>query len=583
MNDLNFNLELEALEARIAKMTPEQLKAFDEATAEYNDLPWLPQPGPQIDAFEHEADEMLYGGAAGGGKTDLIVGLSLTAHERTVVFRRQSTDLEGLWERLVEVAEPAGKVASQNSVKKKMTTTDGRLIEMGHLEAPGSEKTWQGRPHDLIAFDEAAQLDEAKILFVTQWLRSTTPGQRCRVMFATNPPIPEMEGGVFRDVGTGDWMKRWFAPWIDPNYPNKAKPGELRWCIMRNVGDRQETLWVEGPGWYDPETGQRWEDPTDEQQLAHGLAAAKSRTFIKSLVENNIFLKGTGYAERLSATPEPLRSMLRRGEFGLKLEDHPMQVIPTAWVAAAQERWYRRMEQIDEDDKLRLARMLVLAADIAQGGMDSTILVPLREDSLFDLPDIAAGRDTPTGEEVVSRLLNLRKDGAMIVLDGTGGWGGSTRDLLKTHHKITARMHVSSAKSTAWTKDMRYDFLNLRSEMWWQFREDLDPESDHAICLPPSDALVSQLTAPQWGLRGHTIVVESKDQLRKRLGSSTDEADAVLMAWAMRATALAERHQIDPVAVAHGGWNPGVAEALSRAREGQTEEFADPLGDWNDF
>jgi len=41
--------------------------------------------------------------------------------------------------------------------KKRLVTPDRRLIECGHLDKPGSEKKWMGRPHDQIAFDEAAQ------------------------------------------------------------------------------------------------------------------------------------------------------------------------------------------------------------------------------------------------------------------------------------------------------------------------------------------------------------------------------------------------------------------------------------------
>ncbi len=48
---------------------------------------WIPQPGPQTLAYVSEADLLLYGGAAGGGKTDLIVGLGLTRHKRVGIFR----------------------------------------------------------------------------------------------------------------------------------------------------------------------------------------------------------------------------------------------------------------------------------------------------------------------------------------------------------------------------------------------------------------------------------------------------------------------------------------------------------------
>src|SRR5262245_34283594 len=38
--------------------------------------PWQPEPGPQQTAYDSAADIVLYGGAAGGGKTDLLLGLA---------------------------------------------------------------------------------------------------------------------------------------------------------------------------------------------------------------------------------------------------------------------------------------------------------------------------------------------------------------------------------------------------------------------------------------------------------------------------------------------------------------------------
>jgi hypothetical protein len=54
--------------------------------------PWVPNVGPQTEAYYSEADEIFYGGKAGGGKTDLGVGLALTEHQRTLILRRINKD-----------------------------------------------------------------------------------------------------------------------------------------------------------------------------------------------------------------------------------------------------------------------------------------------------------------------------------------------------------------------------------------------------------------------------------------------------------------------------------------------------------
>ncbi|MBN1629627.1 MAG: hypothetical protein JW990_07685, partial [Thermoleophilia bacterium] len=75
-------------------------------------------------------------------------------------------------------------------------------------------------------------------------------------------------------------------------------------------------------------------------------------------------------------------------------------------------------------------------------------------------------------------------------------------------------------------------FVNCRSAAWWAMREMLDPAASYPIELPPDDLLIGDLTAPKWRVTsGGRIQVESKDDIRKRLGRSTDSADAVVQAF----------------------------------------------------
>src|SRR5690606_2610938 len=54
---------------------------------------WAPLPGPQTMAYESDADVVGFGGAAGGGKTDLAVGKALTQHYRTLMLRLEAPQL----------------------------------------------------------------------------------------------------------------------------------------------------------------------------------------------------------------------------------------------------------------------------------------------------------------------------------------------------------------------------------------------------------------------------------------------------------------------------------------------------------
>lgn len=485
------------LEALISGMPEGEKAELDRLLEPELKSAWLPNPGPQTSAYESRADILLYGGAAGGGKTDLLLGLALTKHERSVIFRRAYVDLRGVEERLI------GMIGSRDGYNgaDMILRRDGRLLEFGALEKPGAEFSWQGRPHDLIGFDEGAQLAEAKVRFVMGWLRTTTAGQRCRVVIASNPPIG----------GEGEWLVRWFAPWLDDLYPNPAAPGELRWAVTDASG---ETVWVDGPGVH----------VVGGQELE-----ALSRTFIPARLDDNPYLSGTNYRAQVQSLPEPLRSKLLEGDFLAGAEDAENQVIPSAWVEAAQARW--NTERPSE-------RMLAIGVDVAQGGVDETVLAPLYGNWFSELIK-KPGVDTKNGPSVAALVIEHMRDKCHVAIDMTGGWGGSARDHLEAQG-IKVYPVVFSSGTDAMTKDRQLEFLNVRAEMYWKFREALDPVSGDNIALPPDRRLKAQLCAPTWKLRGKSIVIESKEDLRKRLGASTDDADAVVMAWHRRGHAMIE-------------------------------------------
>ena len=82
-----------------------------------------------------------------------------------------------------------------------------------------------------------------------------------------------------------------------------------------------------------------------------------------------------------------------------------------------------------------------------------------------------------------------------------------------------------------------FGFPNCRSASWWQMREMLDPSSGSDVALPDDEMLLGDLSAPQWKvLSGGKIQVESKDDIRVRLGRSTDDGDAVIQAFWLNST-----------------------------------------------
>jgi hypothetical protein len=503
------------LDQILGKMTPGELAEYDGLIKPEASYAWLPNPGPQTQAYNSKADLLLYGGAAGGGKTDLLLGIAITTALRSVIFRRAYVDLRGVEERLLEIR---GTRDGYNGADKVLKA-DGRLLEFGALERPGAELGWQGRAHDLIGFDEGAQLQEAKVRFVLGWLRTTTEGQRTRAIIASNPPIG----------GEGEWLVEWFAPWLDPMFANPAAPGELRWCVTAANG---KTIWVDGPG----------------EHVIDGLKLeATSRTFIPARLDDNPYLRSTNYRAQIMSLDEPLRTKLLEGDFLAGKQDGERQVIPSSWIEAAQARWKPEGKK---------GRMLALGVDVAQGGPDGTVLAPLYG-TWFDNLVRRPGVDTKNGPAVAGLVIETMRDNCQITMDLTGGWGISAKDHLE-RLRIFVLGVVFSAGSPERTRDGRLGFANERAEMYWKFREALDPNKGDNIALPPDRKMAAQLGAATWKLRGDNILIEAKDEIKKRLGVSPDDADAVVLAWHKRDRAMFMQQHGDKL---NGEWATAEPEA----------------------
>lgn len=514
---------LAELEQFVTSLGAEDLAELDTLIHEELTSLWLPEPTniPQVQAAYSMADLMLYGGGAGGGKTDLLVGTALTSHTRSVIFRRQSVDLRGIEDRILELAGRDGW-----NGQDKILRRDGRVLELGHLEKPGAELSWQGRPHDFIGFDEGAQLSRAKVQFVLGWLRSVDGKQRRRAIIASNPPTG----------GEGEWLIEWFAPWLDERYPNPAKNGELRWAATA-PDSNGTTIWLHD-GHPIVFTGEREyrRSTVEEVKSDHEMVVTPlTRTFIQSLLKNNPYLANTGYRAQIQALPEPLRSQLLNGDFIVGRKDHEYQVFPTAWVKAAQDRWTERPPSG--------SIMTAIGVDVAQGGDNQTVLAPRHGPWYAELV-VKSGFDTPKPSDTAGLIVAVRRDNALVIIDMGGGFGGGVKERLN-ENDIKVIPFNGAGESSERTKDKQLTFVNKRAEAHWKFREALDPDQEHGaqIALPPDPLLLAELTAARWKLGSRGIQIESKDEIKKpeRLGRSPDRADAVIEAWSEGEKALIHR------------------------------------------
>jgi hypothetical protein len=377
---------------RLAALEPAALGALLGVIEPRSAELWSPLPGPQQQAFESPANCLLYGGQAGGGKTDLGLGLALTRHQRSLFCRRRYGDLEAVRERAFAIV---GTRSGFNGSTDIFRLPGGRVLQFFAALHPGDERNQQGQPKDLLVVDEAAHWQRPMIDFLMAWVRTTDPGQRCRTVLCSNPPTAYEEA-----EGVSGWLQQMFAPWVDPGFTDRpAKPGELRWVISDADGRDQ---WVEGPGSY-------------HVGLAEPVQA-KSRTFIGANVDDNPYLASTGYRATLQALPEPLRSALLLGDWSASQVDSAFQLIPAAWVKAAQARWVPGIP----------GPMDAIGVDVAMGGTDETIICE-RRGTWFGPIRSFMGIDTSNGPSTAALVFGARRDNAMIGVDAIG-WGQTVYD-----------------------------------------------------------------------------------------------------------------------------------------------------------
>lgn len=148
-------------------------------------------------------DEALYGGAAGGGKSDAIVAEALRQvhipHYKGLILRKTYPQLAELVDKTLNYYTRAFPRAKYNSSTHCWTFPSGAKIYFGSMQHTKDRLRYQGQAYDYIAFDELTHFtfDEYSYLFSRN--RPNGPGTRCYMRATANP------GGV----GHG-WVKERF-------------------------------------------------------------------------------------------------------------------------------------------------------------------------------------------------------------------------------------------------------------------------------------------------------------------------------------------------------------------------------------
>lgn len=213
------------------------------------------------------------------------------------------------------------------------------------------------------------------------------------------------------------------------------------------------------------------------------------------------------------------------GEFAASGEDN---VVPLDWVELANQRWLEFSDKLRDADEETLALLegkpTCYGVDPARYGTDKSAFAKVR--ALFvEWVQLFGKLGTM---ELTGKVAATANFDDYIGVDVIGIGAGVVDRLAELGYNVEG-VNVAEG-SNLLDESGEIGFANLRSALWWMMRDLLNPAYNKNLMLPPDDQLTRELTIPHWRLLSRGVIqVESKDDIRKRLGRSTDSADAVIL------------------------------------------------------
>lgn len=192
-------------------------------------LLWKPNPGPQTAFLSSTAREVMYGGAAGGGKTDALIALALRwadhPKHRCLMLRRTRPQLQEVIDRTLQLYPDVVPGAVWREAEGRWKFPSGAIIQMGYAEHEQDILNFKTFEYNLICFDELTSFTEKQYLFMFLRNRTKSADLPQLIRSGTNPG----------DIGH-EWVHRRF---IENRLPYKIYDDAVKLDDKEVVVQRQ--------------------------------------------------------------------------------------------------------------------------------------------------------------------------------------------------------------------------------------------------------------------------------------------------------------------------------------------------------
>ena len=251
-------LQLVFANKREAKPLVEAIGAEALREVYFHDRPHRPNPGPQTNLLFHPADDILYGGARGGGKSFgfllhfLEHGLTWGHAARGVIFRRRFVDLEDIIAESHKIFGNYGGKFFAGGGRPSWTLPNGAELRFRYIEREGQAIHYQGHAYTVIYVEEAGTYSSPAAIDLLRGCLRSAVGVPCQLLLNANP------GGVGHN-----WLKGRYVDPVDPGtefevrddyggmyrrvfIPSTIKDNEP---LIQNDPEYINRLYASGPKW----------------------------------------------------------------------------------------------------------------------------------------------------------------------------------------------------------------------------------------------------------------------------------------------------------------------------------------------